>query len=53
MWIVKMDGDFQALFALESDAAAFRRERQTLFPESNVETFYIHADSTLIGLING
>lgn len=48
MWIVRMDGDFQALFALETDAWAFRRARQALYAERNVEVVYLHADSALL-----
>ena len=48
MWIVKMNGDFQALFAMESDAAAFRQSRQRLFPEHQVDIYYLPPNSALI-----
>ncbi|WP_158101019.1 hypothetical protein [Variovorax sp. JS1663] len=51
MWIVKMDGDFQALFALESDAWTFRGARQALFPERVIEVSYIHPESALLEVL--
>lgn len=44
MWIVKMNGDFVALFALECDASAMRRTRLQLFPDAKIEVLYFHAD---------
>jgi hypothetical protein len=52
MWVVKMDGAFQALFAGESAARAFRAERALLFPEREITVGYLHADSALIDMVN-
>lgn len=52
MWVVKMNGEFQALFAGETAAWAFRAECMRLFPERDVTVGYLPADSKLIDMVN-
>ena len=49
MYVVKMEGQFQAIFATEGDAWKFANARKALFPERAVDVLYCN-DQALIDL---